>query len=150
MRFPDLTEGLFAESTVAGRGQLSVQGFVDDGTRRDRLDQIVGGGFHLLVAEDHLPALEDDRLLDGLAAAGVRVVALGERAATHPSATVVRDVDGTYRAWFAELGCSAVVVRPDFYMYGTAAGSDAVTGLAAELLAAVHGGAGAPEVGRDA
>ncbi|MFJ5779447.1 bifunctional 3-(3-hydroxy-phenyl)propionate/3-hydroxycinnamic acid hydroxylase [Streptomyces sp. NPDC093094] len=138
MRFPDLVEGLFTRGAGAGRGQLSVQGVVDDGTRSDRLDQIVGGGFHLLVDEDHLAALESHRLLDDLAGAGVRVVVLGERAAAHPVATVVRDVDGTYHAWFAELGCSAVVVRPDFYVYGTADHSDAVARLAVELLDAIH------------
>ncbi|MFI5856254.1 bifunctional 3-(3-hydroxy-phenyl)propionate/3-hydroxycinnamic acid hydroxylase [Streptomyces parvulus] len=139
MRFPDLAAGLFSRGSGAGRGRLSVQGVVDDGTRRDRLDQVVGGGFHLLVDEGHLAALEDGGLLDDLAGAGVRVVVPGERAAGHPRAAVVRDVDGTYRAWLTELGCSAVLVRPDFYVYGTATGSDAVAGLARELLGAIGG-----------
>ncbi|MFG2435815.1 bifunctional 3-(3-hydroxy-phenyl)propionate/3-hydroxycinnamic acid hydroxylase [Streptomyces sp. NPDC048508] len=138
MRFPDLTEGLFTRGTCAGRGQLSVQGVVDDGTRRDRLDQIVGGGFHLLVDEDRLAALERDRLLHGLTEAGVRVVVLCEKTQAHPTATVVLDVDGTYRAWFAELGCDAVVVRPDFYVYGTAKGSSAAAALVIELLEAIQ------------
>ncbi|MEU8789729.1 bifunctional 3-(3-hydroxy-phenyl)propionate/3-hydroxycinnamic acid hydroxylase [Streptomyces sp. NPDC048643] len=138
-RFPDLVDGLFTRGTGAGRGQLSVQGVVDDGTRRDRLDQVVGGGFHLLVDEKHLAALENRRLLDDLASVGVRVIVPGERHAQHVQAAVVQDVDGIYRAWLAELDCSAVVVRPDFYVYGTASGSDAVAGLATELLGAIHG-----------
>ncbi|MFF7334981.1 bifunctional 3-(3-hydroxy-phenyl)propionate/3-hydroxycinnamic acid hydroxylase [Streptomyces sp. NPDC008150] len=142
-RFPDLGDGMFARGAGAGRGRLSVQGVVDDGTRRDRLDQVVGGGFHLLVDEGHLAALGDRRLLDDLAEAGVRVVVPGRRAADHPRAVVVQDVDGTYRGWLAELGCSAVVVRPDFYVYGTASGSDAVAALAAELLDTIRGSAGA-------
>lgn len=140
MRFPSLGDGLLARVASAGRGQLSVQGVVDDGTRRDRLDQIVGGGFHLLLEEGLLAALERDHLLDDLARAGVRVVVPGERSAAHPRAAVVHDVDGTYRDWFTELGCSAVVVRPDFYVFGTADGPDAVAGLATELLNATHGG----------
>ncbi|MEU9636346.1 bifunctional 3-(3-hydroxy-phenyl)propionate/3-hydroxycinnamic acid hydroxylase [Streptomyces tendae] len=150
MRFPDLGDGLFARGADAGRGRLSVQGVVDDGTRRDRLDQVVGGGFHLLVEEGHLAGLEDGRVLDDLAGAGVRVVVLGERAAEHPRAAVVQDVDGTYHAWLAELGCSAVVVRPDFYVYGTASGSDAVAGLATELLGAIRGAVTAQEVASEA
>ncbi|MGW0940549.1 bifunctional 3-(3-hydroxy-phenyl)propionate/3-hydroxycinnamic acid hydroxylase [Streptomyces sp. NPDC002666] len=146
MRFPDLTEGLFTRGTNVGRGQLSVQGVVEDGTRRDRLDQIVGGGFHLLVDEDHLAALEAERLLGDLAAAGVRVVVLGERATAHPTAAVVRDVDGTYRAWFAELGCTAIAVRPDFYVYGTANGPAAAVALAVELLDEIHPEAADAEV----
>jgi 3-(3-hydroxy-phenyl)propionate hydroxylase/flavoprotein hydroxylase len=148
--FPDLEDGLFAQARRAGRGQLSVQGVVDDGTRRDRLDQVVGGGFHLLVEGGFLDALEGDGLHDRLAGAGVRVVVPAERAAAHPVAAVVHDVDGTYRDWFTELDCSAVAVRPDFYVFGTASGPDGVAGLAAELLSAISGNLPAPEVGADA
>ncbi|XVV37641.1 bifunctional 3-(3-hydroxy-phenyl)propionate/3-hydroxycinnamic acid hydroxylase [Streptomyces sp. CA-100214] len=149
VRLPSLVDGLFARTPEPGRGQLSVQGVVDDGTRRDRLDQVVGGGFHLLVEDGSLDALERAGLLDDLARAGVRVVVPGERAAAHPKAAVVHDVHGTYRGWFTELGCSAVVVRPDFYVFGTASGPDAAAGLAGELLSAVHGGPAAREVPAD-
>ncbi|MFF8513104.1 hypothetical protein ACF064_34085 [Streptomyces sp. NPDC015492] len=149
MRFPDLAEGLFTRGADTGRGQLSVQGVVEDGARRDRLDEIVGGGFHLIVDETRVAALEGDRLLDDLTRAGVRVVVLGEWAAAHQTATVVRDVDGTYRAWFAELGCSAVVIRPDFNVYGTADGADAVAGLAVELLDTICGDRSPAETGAD-
>ncbi|MFC8448114.1 bifunctional 3-(3-hydroxy-phenyl)propionate/3-hydroxycinnamic acid hydroxylase [Kitasatospora sp. NPDC057223] len=139
VRLPGLVEGLFARERSAGRGQLSVQGVVDDGTRRDRLDQVVGGGFHLLADAGALDALERSGLLDDLAGAGVLVVVPGERAAAHPKAAVVHDVHGTYRDWFAELGCSAVAVRPDLYVFGTAAAPDAADGLAGELLGVVRG-----------
>jgi 3-(3-hydroxy-phenyl)propionate hydroxylase/flavoprotein hydroxylase len=122
IRFPGLGPGLLA----AGGGALSVQGIVDDGVRRDRLDQVVGDGFHLLVDADALPRLD----LDALAEAGVRVVAFGDQ----PGGPVFVDVDGTYRRWFAELGATAVAVRPDLYVFG--AGTDPAA-LAAELLAAI-------------
>ncbi len=122
LRLPGLGNGLLGR----GGGELSVQGRVDDGTRVDLLDQIVGGGFHLLVAEEALAEL-DRAALD---TAGVRVVAFGER----PDGAVVVDVDGTYRRWFAELGVTSVAVRPDLYVFG--AGTDP-KGLAVELLTAV-------------
>ncbi|MGW5639911.1 bifunctional 3-(3-hydroxy-phenyl)propionate/3-hydroxycinnamic acid hydroxylase [Streptomyces sp. NPDC003832] len=140
VRLPSLTGGMLAASSGPGRGELSVQGVVDDGTRRDRLDQVVGGGFHLVADGGVAEALgESPRLLDDLAAAGVRIVALGERPAGHPAVTHVADVEGTYRLWFAELGCSAVIVRPDFYVYGTASDADGTRALAGELLAAIRG-----------
>ncbi|MER5890934.1 bifunctional 3-(3-hydroxy-phenyl)propionate/3-hydroxycinnamic acid hydroxylase [Streptomyces sp. NPDC001941] len=139
VRLPGLADGLFAQDSGPGRGHLSVQGVVDDGTRRDRLDQVMGGGFHMLVADEPLAALDRAGLLDALDHAGVRIVVPRERAAGHPRAAIVHDVHGTYRDWFAELDCSAVVVRPDFYVFGTANGSDAVTALAGELLAVVRG-----------
>ena len=33
---------------------------------------------------------------------------------------MVVDVDGTYAEWFEEAVVETVVVRPDFYVYGTA------------------------------
>lgn len=137
MRLPGLDNGLLARTSAAGRGQLSVQGVVDDGTRRDRLDQIAGGGFHLLIREELLSALGSAHLLDALSTAGVRVVVPGERTTADPGALFVQDVDGTYRDWFTALRCSAVAVRPDFYVFGTASSSDAAVALAGELLGAV-------------
>jgi len=127
-RFPGLGPGLLG----GGGGALSVQGRVDDGTRVDRLDQLVGAGFQLLVGEDALARLD----LDALRAAGVRVVAFGERAGDGVGGVggVVVDVDGTYARWFDELGATAVAVRPDLYVFG--AGPDP-TAVSAELLSAI-------------
>ncbi|GAA3294039.1 hypothetical protein GCM10020295_17530 [Streptomyces cinereospinus] len=145
LRFPGLGEGLLARASGPGRGELSVQGAVDDGTRSGRLDQVVGDGFHVLVDPALLAGADDlSGVLHDLAETGVRVVAPGGRADDHPWAAVVRDVDGTYRRWFAELGVSLVAVRPDFYVFGTAAGPDAAGVLAREVLGTVTGADGAP------
>ncbi|MDL4813271.1 bifunctional 3-(3-hydroxy-phenyl)propionate/3-hydroxycinnamic acid hydroxylase [Actinomadura opuntiae] len=138
-RFPGLADGLLARDSGPGRGLLSVQGVVDDGSRRDRLDQLVGAGFHLIVDQALLARLDRPEILAALRRAGVQVVAPGEQAAEHPDVAVVRDVHGTYRRWFADLGCSAAAVRPDFYVFGTAGDADATTALARELLAVVGG-----------
>jgi len=134
LRFPDLEHGLLAQHSRPGRGQLSVQGSVDDGARVDRLDQLVGGGFCVLMEAELLPLLAAADLLQPLRRAGVRVVALADDPAGHPEATVVADVDGTYRRWFGEQGWSAVVVRPDFYVFGAADGAPELRVLLTELL----------------
>ena len=36
------------------------------------------------------------------------------------TASALEDLDGTYREWFAAHACSVAVVRPDWYLYGTA------------------------------
>lgn len=133
MRFPALTEGLLAVDSGPGRGDISVQGVVDDGNTRDRLDQVVGSGFHLLLTDELVDMPE---LSDCLAAArrgGITMVAFG-RPRPHPKAFVVDDVEGTYRRWFDQLGCAAVMVRPDFYVYGTALHGAAVAELVDDLL----------------
>ncbi|MFI0938493.1 bifunctional 3-(3-hydroxy-phenyl)propionate/3-hydroxycinnamic acid hydroxylase [Streptomyces sp. NPDC021020] len=139
VRLPDLAEGMFARTSGPGRGQLSTQGVVDDGLRRDLLDQVVGGGFHLLLAPGLGPEPERLPVLGALTRAGASVVAPGERSGRAAGVRHVHDVDGTYRRWFAELGCSAVAVRPDFYVFGTARGPEATARLAGELLGAMTG-----------
>ncbi|MDT8912568.1 bifunctional 3-(3-hydroxy-phenyl)propionate/3-hydroxycinnamic acid hydroxylase [Amycolatopsis sp. PS_44_ISF1] len=121
---PDLGPGLLGR----GGGGLSVQGRAGDGRRTGRLDDLVGGGFRLLVTEEALPGLD----LAALGAAGVEVVGFGRR----PGGPVVTDPDGTHRRWLAGLGAAAAAVRPDHYVF--AAGADA-RAVAAELLAVLAG-----------
>jgi len=138
IRLPGITDGFLARRSGPGRGDLSTQGFVDRGAGRDRLDAIVGHGFHLLINADLLPHLDGDGTLATLKAAGVCVVSIADRAGINGA---VGDVDGTYRRWFAEYGCVAVAVRPDFYVYGTAADVTAARSLAADLVTALDGSA---------
>ncbi len=112
-RFPPSTlpssDCLRADDPFAG--ELSVQGRVRIGDVTGRFDDVAGGGF-TLIAWEHDPR-------EGFTAAqnawlertGVKVVTVGER-------QMAVDVDGTYAAWFAQLGCRAVLVRPDFYLFG--------------------------------
>jgi 3-(3-hydroxy-phenyl)propionate hydroxylase/flavoprotein hydroxylase len=140
IRFPGLQDGFFAGTSGAGRGELSVQGVVGDGARRDRLDQVAGPGFQLLVDAAVLDALPADDVAAAIAA-GVRVVALGVPEHRTDDALSVADVDATYARWFADLGCRAVVVRPDFYVYGTASDARTATALTRTLCQALTGGA---------
>lgn len=119
IRLPDLGPGLFG----SGGGRLSVQGRVSDGRRTGPLDEIVGGGFRLLVAEQALPLLD----LTSLSNLGVTVVGFGPSAA----GAVVADLDGTHRRWLSGIGATAAAVRPDNYVY--AAGPDAGE-VASQLL----------------
>ncbi|GAA1964479.1 bifunctional 3-(3-hydroxy-phenyl)propionate/3-hydroxycinnamic acid hydroxylase [Amycolatopsis minnesotensis] len=120
IRLPDLGPGLLG----GGGGSLSVQGRVSDGIRTGLLDDIVGGGFRLLVTEQALPSLD----VPVLERAGITVVGFGAAAGK----SVVADSDGTHRRWLSELGATAAAVRPDNYVL--AAGPDAVE-VAEELLA---------------
>ncbi|MFI0975544.1 bifunctional 3-(3-hydroxy-phenyl)propionate/3-hydroxycinnamic acid hydroxylase [Streptomyces sp. NPDC021093] len=126
IRLPDLGPGLFA----SGGGKLSVQGRVSDGRRTGLLDEIVGGGFRLLVAEQALPLLDPASLSD----LGVTVVGFGPSA----GGAVVADPDGTHRRWLSGIGATAAAVRPDNYVY--AAGPDAGE-VASQLRTALTPGA---------
>lgn len=132
--FPGLGAGMFAAVDRGARGQISVQGIVDDGSHRDRLDQVVGAGWHFLVAPGIRSTLPDSTLA-ALDAAGVRVVEI--RPPGLADSDAVADVDGTYQRWFDALGCCACVVRPDFYIWGSAADAEETAALGRELVFSV-------------
>ena len=109
-------------------GTLSVQGVVERAGREGRFDDVVGGGFQLIVADgDPFEQLSHRQrtLLDTLEA----TVASLDPAAPHG----VRDCDGRLTAWLSEHNAHAVLVRPDFYVFGGAASPEAVPALLDDL-----------------
>ena len=109
-------------------GHLSVQGLVATPSGDVLLDEVTGGGFTLVAAaSDPLQELDgrDRALLDAL---GTQVVSLD------PSAGCGRrDADGRLTRWLREHGVHAVLVRPDFYVFGSAADATDVPALIDDL-----------------
>jgi 2-polyprenyl-6-methoxyphenol hydroxylase-like FAD-dependent oxidoreductase len=95
-------------------GTLSVQGLVRRGGREGRFDDVVGRGFQLIAgAGDPLAELSSEQraLIDAL---DMSVASLDPAA---PNG--VHDVDGRLTAWLTEYEAHAVLVRPDFYVFGS-------------------------------
>jgi 2-polyprenyl-6-methoxyphenol hydroxylase-like FAD-dependent oxidoreductase len=134
IRFPGLGPGFLADASGPGRAELSPQGVVGDGARRGLLDEIVGTGFCLLATAATGRTLEADGTAAELRAAGVHVAVLSRQ----PRAGEFLDVDGTYHEWFAEMGCTTALIRPDFYVYGTATDAEATRAVATELRKAIR------------
>ena len=109
-------------------GTTAVQGVSFDETG-DRVlaDDAVGRGFRLLT-------------FDG---AGARA-ALADIAVRDIDIVVVdvtddrNDVDGSIAAWLSSTGRVAALVRPDHYVFGSAAGQGDVGPLVDDLMAALH------------
>jgi 3-(3-hydroxy-phenyl)propionate hydroxylase/flavoprotein hydroxylase len=135
IRLPGLGPGFFSGDDGPGRGELAVHGVVDDGITIGLLDQVVGTGFTLLTTADIGRLLRADGTAAALEEGGVRMAALTRYLPSLDGE--VLDVDGVYHAWFADLGCVAVLVRPDFYVYGTASDATAAAALSRQLLAAI-------------
>lgn len=116
-------------------GRLSPQARVRRGARVGLFDDVVGTGFVLLSA-DPLPHLDADSraFLDGI---GVRLVTVvpaeADTAEGDDGVAVVADVDGGYLPYLAEAGARAVLVRPDFYVFGQASDADDCQKLVDEL-----------------
>ncbi|MCP3729999.1 bifunctional 3-(3-hydroxy-phenyl)propionate/3-hydroxycinnamic acid hydroxylase [Sphingomonas sp. MG17] len=97
-------------------GYLSVQGRVGHGGREGLFDDVIGTGWQLLLRNGS--AVLDQRACEGVARLGGVIADFGPDGG-------VTDLDGTYAAWFERLGAEAVLVRPDFYVFGTGSITDA-------------------------
>jgi 2-polyprenyl-6-methoxyphenol hydroxylase-like FAD-dependent oxidoreductase len=127
--FPRLGPGLTYEGpghVPTLNGTLSVQSMVTANGRSGLIDDIIGRGFLLIsVIGDPRDVLSDQDLAT-LEDMGVKIVALGSD---------VQEVDGGFSAWLRSEGAVAVLIRPDFYVYGAVDSLDAVGPMAAHLLA---------------
>jgi catechol 2,3-dioxygenase len=129
LELPPLNAGLLhapGEDPLAGR--LGVQGLVAAAGWEGRLDDLLGAGFMLIVLDgDPAESLgrEDLALLDALDA---RLVSLDPGAPRG-----VRDLDGRLTAWLTDQGVHAVIVRPDFYVFGSARSALGLRALLADL-----------------
>lgn len=128
-----LGPGAWCEDT-AHAGELSVQGVVEAGGRRDRFDQAVGFGW-MVLGLDHDPsdALTSDQLaqlgfLDGHA---IKISSAGT------SGEVV-DVDGTYARWLDKIDATYVLLRPDFYVAATARSPEDLRRSFNDVMARIH------------
>jgi 2-polyprenyl-6-methoxyphenol hydroxylase-like FAD-dependent oxidoreductase len=128
LELPPLSGGLLHasgdERSDPLAGTLSVQGLVRQAGREGRFDDVAGRGFQLIVAGgDPLAQLSSEHraLIDAL---DVTVASLDPAA---PGG--VDDLDGRLTAWLAEHDVHAVLVRPDFYVFGGAPSMSALPEL---------------------
>ncbi|KUN00500.1 3-(3-hydroxyphenyl)propionate hydroxylase [Streptomyces yokosukanensis] len=120
--------------SVVPQGRVSAQG----GT--GLFDEVVGRGFVLLCTDDPRPALGEERwsYLSALDTHVVRLLPPGAAEATGDTGqglTEAIDVDGFYRAYLAEHRATAVLVRPDYHVFGSAHGPEDIAPLVDALRA---------------
>jgi 2-polyprenyl-6-methoxyphenol hydroxylase-like FAD-dependent oxidoreductase len=96
----------------ANSGQLALQAVVEHRGRRGRFDDVVGGGWVLVGA-----STDPGAHLVGPTAAWWE--ALGGRSWQVAPGAAVDDVTGRYTQWLRGLEAGVVLVRPDFYVFGT-------------------------------
>ena len=96
----------------AQSGYLSVQGVVRHGGREGLFDDVVGKGWQLLMRSKNGPAVLDPATAEIAWQMGIAVAEFGPGGDT-------QDTEGTYNAWFDRIDVEAVLVRPDYYIFGT-------------------------------
>ncbi|NGO66884.1 bifunctional 3-(3-hydroxy-phenyl)propionate/3-hydroxycinnamic acid hydroxylase [Streptomyces boncukensis] len=114
-------------------GELTPLGRVSRGGAPALLDDAVGPGWVLLCLDDPRPWLDETcrGYLDEIGAHVVHVRPPG--ASGHAPAGAVADVDDVYRPFLRGHGAGAVLVRPDFYVFGAVRDNDRLPALVARL-----------------
>jgi len=114
---PPLETGLLAPQPSSARGSLFPQPWVRQPGGAQRLDDVIGCGWRLVVdgtvaGLPPLPAAPARRL-------GLRVAIVG--GAGRAEAPVLAETEGVLAAWFRRHAGVAALVRPDHYVFGLAA-----------------------------
>jgi 2-polyprenyl-6-methoxyphenol hydroxylase-like FAD-dependent oxidoreductase/catechol 2,3-dioxygenase-like lactoylglutathione lyase family enzyme len=127
LQFAPLSEGLIRHerggSAAPLAGQLSVQGCFAANGREGRFDDVVARGFVLIAAEGDPSADLTSEQAAVLEALETTVVSLED----------LDDLDGRLTAWLSGHSAHAVLIRPDFYVFGSAATACDVPALVEDL-----------------
>ena len=110
---PRLGDGGAYLSGDPNAGYLALQGRVSRHGRTGLFDDVVGAGWQLLLRGGDAKINFTAEATETIERLDVIVADFG------PDGDTI-DVDGNYTAWFDRLGVDAVLVRPDFYIFGSA------------------------------
>jgi 3-(3-hydroxy-phenyl)propionate hydroxylase len=119
---PRLEAGVLSSADTSARGTLFPQPWLQRNGSARRMDDVLGTGWRLLSSAPAAASCIDSRL------PGLRSQSLG----------TLDEADGVLAAWFDRHRCEAALVRPDHYVFGTAADASAVPALIAEAASALR------------
>lgn len=125
---PPLGSSCLQRSGDQVSGTLSIQGRVRHRGRTVRFDDLpLGSGFVLIGRNIDPTTRLTPEQRSFMQTIGATCLGIGMNCA-------FQDIDGAYHRWFEQLGQPAVLVRPDFYLYG--AGDPSA--LVSDLMQAWH------------
>jgi resorcinol 4-hydroxylase (NADPH) len=124
---PRLGRGFLLEGDD-NAGYCSIQGVVKEANSETLFDDLFGARFTLIARSSFTI---DQQLNDRFKSIGGQLVALEGDPGDF---TIIDDCARQYQEWFDSLDTDVVVIRPDFYLFGTSS-SDKATKLISALLA---------------
>lgn len=116
---PPLGTGLLAPAANPARGTLFPQPWLRQDGQDVRLDAVAGNGWLLVLGAGYDGPAPSTQGIPGL-----RVLRLDD---------TLPEKEGVAAAWFERHGSTAALVRPDRYVYGTAASGQALADLTRRL-----------------
>ena len=145
LRYPALAGGALTTGIGAPHaGEFFLQGRVRANGREGLFDDVVGQGLCVVARGEALAGLDAGQRRRWQELGGrLALIGDGEAADGDPELSAVEDLDGSYGAWFDAHGCEAAVVRPDWYLFGSAGDGAELSAL----LSAIERGLGDPKPG---
>lgn len=134
--FPCLTQGFLAGDAL-GAGLLAPHGVVRHRGRTRRFDSVVPVGFTLVLDGRIAAAQMSPQAQAVVTALGVRVVTVADRRSARDDE--IADTQGQILPWMAGHGMAAMLVRPDFYLFGGAADPAGLESLLGDLARQARG-----------
>ena len=107
---PALAHGLLAAQTHPARGTLFPQPWIQHAGANVRMDEVVGRGWRLIVSPQADVALKAAANAHSVKGMTLHTLGQGE----------LIETEGVLWNWFTQHACTAVIVRPDHYVYGVA------------------------------
>jgi 2-polyprenyl-6-methoxyphenol hydroxylase-like FAD-dependent oxidoreductase len=139
--YPGLTAGLLA-TTTPDAGAVFPQGRVrHPGADPVLFDDAIGASLTILSRSAEVLAALGPEQLDRWAELGGGVALIrpsADGSGSSPGPIQISDVDDLYDAWFDAHACEAVIVRPDWYLYGSATTGPGLRALVQSLEDALH------------
>jgi 2-polyprenyl-6-methoxyphenol hydroxylase-like FAD-dependent oxidoreductase len=136
--FPQLVDGiLFRQNGVlqAGAGLLSPHVRLRLANRIQRLDDPDKGGFVVIARDFDAEAVLNGATRAALDTVGIRFICLSKGGlSADGTGTTAQDLDGRLDNFLDAQGWSAMIIRPDFYVYGGAADATALAKLSDALV----------------
>jgi 3-(3-hydroxy-phenyl)propionate hydroxylase len=120
---PRLEGGALSRVDTPARGTLFPQPWVQRNGSTRRMDDVLGTGWRLLSTAPAARPFCGNGELPGLRSQNL---------------DALDEADGVLAAWFDRHRCEAALVRPDHYVFGTAADAGAVPALVAEAASALR------------
>lgn len=132
--FPILTDGMLERdatgAVLAPAGELSCAGAVRHQGRTGRFDDFVAPGRFALIVKAGKPISDSAKAI--CADRGIAIVTVADRRVATDDQ--IGDTQGQFGRFMAEKGISAMLVRPDFYLFGGAADAAGVDRMLADFV----------------
>ncbi len=119
-KFPILNEGILSKTEKESdtfAGQLSLQSQVTYQGKTGLFDDVVGQGWMIISPIDSPKKVLSDEQIQFLENIDAKFIEISD--SSKEASNVAVDVEGRYGQYFNKSGSEAIIIRPDYYIFGS-------------------------------